>query len=165
MPRKPAEARHQVAITEAPDNSVTGRALLDTGALGGDFLSGDMVRRLRGEKFVYRTTTTIVVCSGLDDACYPTNEMIDVGIEFHTDKMINKIIFLKCRIFHLSKLDLIIGRPSIKKYKFSQINSTHFGDDTPDISAAKNTNPPDTLKRKIETKTFLGNPSKEHNPR
>ena len=92
------------------------------------------------------------MCSGLDDACYPTNEMIDVGVEFHTDNKINKIIFLKCRIFHLSKLDLIIGRPSIKKYKFSQINSTHFGDDTPDISAAKNTNPPATLKRKIDNK-------------
>ena len=126
VPRNLAEARHHVASTVAPPNSVTAKALMDTGSLGGDFLSGDMLRRLQGGKYVYRTTATIVVCSGLDNACYPTSEMIDIGVEFSTDEKINKVIFLKYRIFHLSKIDLIIGRPSIKKHRFSQINSSHL---------------------------------------
>ena len=41
--------------------------------------------------------------------------MLDIGVEFTMDDNIKKIIYLKCRIFQLSKIDLIIGRPSIKK--------------------------------------------------
>jgi hypothetical protein len=154
MPRKPAEARNHIVATKAPDDSVTGKALIDTGSLGGDFLSGDMISRLHGEKFVYRTSTATVVCSGLDNACYPTTEMIDVGIEFSTDEKIKKIIYLKCRIFHLSKIDLIIGRPSIKKYGFSRLNSSHFGTDISDKPASEqktilSRNP---LKRKINNR-------------
>ena len=154
MPRKPAEARNHVVATSAPDDSVTGKALIDTGSLGGDFLSGDMIRRLQGEKFIYRTSTAIVVCSGLDNACYPTTEMIDVGVEFSTDEKIKKIIYLKCRIFHLSKIDLIIGRPSIKKYGFSRINSSHFGTNISDKPASEQKPIPSVnpLKRKINNR-------------
>ena len=42
--------------------------------------------------------------------------MLDIGVEFSMDDNVKKkIIYLKCRIFQLSKIDLIIGRPSIKK--------------------------------------------------
>ena len=109
-----------------PDDSVEGKALIDSGSLGGDFLSGEMLQRLQGEKFVYRTTTPSVVCSGLDNSCYDSSEVLDIGVEFYGDDNLKKIIFLKCRIFPLSKVDLIIGRPTIKKHKLSQINSSHF---------------------------------------
>ena len=128
VPRRAAEAKNQ-AHTRLPDDSVEGKALIDSGSLGGDFLSGDMLQRLQGEKFVYRTINRTVVCSGLDNSCYDSSEVLDIGIEFYGDDKIKKIIFLKCRIFPLSKVDLIIGRPTIKRYKLSQINSSHFEND------------------------------------
>ena len=77
-----------------------------------------MVTRLQGEKFVYQTKSGIVVCSGLDNACYTSTDMIDIGVEFLSDNNINKIIFIKARISPSSKIDLIIGRPTIKKHNF-----------------------------------------------
>ena len=63
--------------------------------------------------------------------------MIDVGVEFSTDENIKKIIFFSAEFFNYQKIDLIIGRPSIKKYGFSQINSSHFGIKIPDKPSAK----------------------------
>jgi hypothetical protein len=92
VPRRAAEARN-CAETRLPDDSVAGKALIDSGSLGGDFISGDMLQRLQGEKFVYRTVTPSVVCSGLDNSCYDSNEILDVGVEFFGDDNIKKIIF------------------------------------------------------------------------
>ena len=80
--------------------------------------------------------------------------MLDIGVEFTMDDNIKKIIYLKCRIFQLSKIDLIIGRPSIKKYKLSRINSSHFKNDITEksIASEKSITPLNPLKRKIDNK-------------
>ena len=64
---------------------------------------------------------------GVEDECFIKLE------EFLTDKNIIKIIFLKCRVFRLYKIDLIIGRPSIKLHGFANISSSHFGKSEPDM--------------------------------
>ena len=143
--RTTAEAKDHPPLTQAPGDSVTAGTLLDTGALGGNFLSGSMVKRLRGEKFVYQTKCGIVVCSGLDNACYTTNDMIDIGVEFLADNNLTKVIFIKTRISPASKIDLIIGRPTIKKHNFWKWTPSHFSSNTTEENGPT-TNP---LKRKI----------------
>lgn len=150
-----------------PDDSVEGKALIDSGSLGGDFLSGEMLQRLQGEKFVYRTTTPSVVCSGLDNSCYDSSEVLDIGVEFYGDDNLKKIIFLKCRIFPLSKVDLIIGRPTIKRHKLSQINSSHFlaneinKKNKPSISEEV-MNPITPLKRRIDNRPSWATVTESH---
>jgi hypothetical protein len=148
-----------------PDDSVAGKALIDSGSLGGDFISGDMLQRLQGEKFVYRTVTPSVVCSGLDNSCYDSNEILDVGVEFFGDDNIKKIIFLKCRIFPFSKVDLILGRPTIKKHRLSLINSSYFENKkmAEDPSTEEDgTYPIPSLKRKIDNRPSWATMTKSH---
>jgi hypothetical protein len=116
--RVAAEARNRQPITQAPSDCVTAQALLDTGALGGNFLSGRMVKRLKAEKFIYHTKNNIVVCSGLDNACYSTNALLEIEVEFLTDDNLTKLIFINTRISETSTIDLIIGRPTLKKIQF-----------------------------------------------
>jgi hypothetical protein len=149
--RPAAEARDRVPLEHAPAGSVEARALLDTGALGGDFISGDLVRRLNGEKFIYNTKREVMVCSGLDNACYATRELIDIGVEFLTENNIIKIIFLSARISATSSIDLIVGRPTIKKHNFWKLTPSHFGTNTTHNTAEINDTETEekSLKRKF----------------
>ena len=70
--------------TEAPPGSVLVKIRLDTGSLAVDFISHDLLTRLKGQHFVYKTATPITVCSGLDNACYTSSDMVDVAILLHT---------------------------------------------------------------------------------
>ena len=94
---------------------------------------------------------------GVEDECFIKLE------EFLTDKNIIKIIFLKCRVFRLSKIDLIIGRPSIKLHGFANISSSHFGKSEPDMpmTTIVSTPTPNILKRKINNTPAWVTPS-EH---
>ena len=144
--RASAEAKDHSPLTQAPEDSVTAQTLLDTGALGGNFLSGNMVTRLRGEKFVYQTKSGIVVCSGLDNSCYTSTDMIDIGVEFLADSNITKIILINTRISPYSKVDLIIGRPTIKKHNFWKWTPSHFSAEPTEVTNSP-TNP---LTRRVD---------------
>lgn len=156
--RTPAEAKNHLPIQQAPPGSVEAQVLLDTGALGGDFLSGEMVERLRGEKFLYHTKSAILVCSGLDNACYTTTAMLDIGLEFISDDNITQIFFIKARISNSSKIDLIIGRPTIKKLNFLKLAPSHFSADTKEEMRVNKpeiiVHPRNSLKRKIDNTPF-----------
>ena len=150
--RPAAEARDRVPLEHAPTGSVEARALLDTGALGGDFISGELVRRLNGEKFIYNTKREVMVCSGLDNACYATRELIDIGVEFLTENNITKIISLSARISATSSIDLIVGRPTIKKHNFWKLTPSHFGTKTTHTAEIDDTETEvKPLKRKFRT--------------
>ena len=152
--RTPAEANRQTPIQRAPPGSTEAQVLLDTGALGGDFISGEMVKKLKGEKFLYHTKSAILVCSGLDNACYTTTAMLDIGIEITSDDNIKQIFFIKTRVSESSKVDLIIGRPTIKKLNFLKWSPSHFSSETTEEikgDTPKHTvNPQKSVKRKID---------------
>jgi hypothetical protein len=65
-----------------PVGSIQCQVLLDTGSLAGDFISGDMLARLDGQDYVYRTPTPLIVKSGLDSSTYSSSDMIDIAIHF-----------------------------------------------------------------------------------
>ena len=124
--RPAAVAKDRIPLTSAPKGSVAAKVLLDTGSLAGDFVSGALVKRLNGGHYVYKSRQSLTVCSGLDNTCYENKEMIDVGINFATEKNKNMFIFLSARISSFSKIDIIIGRNSLKKFNFFQMTPSHF---------------------------------------
>ena len=111
---------------EAPPDSVLGQILLDSGSLAGDFISKDLLDRLKGQRFIYRTTQPITVCSGLDGACYTSSDMLDIAILIHTPRNTPKIIRFSVRINPSSSCDFIIGRKSLKKHNFFNMFPSHF---------------------------------------
>ena len=102
------------------------KILLDTGSLAGDFISHDLLTRLKGQHFVYKTATPITVCSGLDGACHTSSDMVDVAILLHTPRGITKILRFSVRINPSSACDFIIGRKSLKKHNFFNMFPLHF---------------------------------------
>lgn len=112
--------------TTAPPGSVLGQILLDTGSLAGDFISQDLLARLKGEIFVYQTPVPLTVCSGLDGTCYTSADMIDIAILIHTPRGFPKIIRFSVRINPSSSCDFIIGRKSLKKHNFFNMFPSHF---------------------------------------
>ena len=80
--------------------------------------------------------------------------MVNIGVEIFSDENIKKIFFIKARISNFSPVDLIIGRPTIKKLNLLKHFPSHFSPEIkeemrvtkPDIS----TPPQKSLKRKID---------------
>ena len=58
--------------TEAPPNSVLAQVLLDSGSLAGDFIIRDMLLRLQGEAYVYKTAQPLKVCSRITREAFVT---------------------------------------------------------------------------------------------
>ena len=114
--------------TEAPPNSVLAQVLLDTGSLAGDFISRDMLLRLQGEAFVYKTPKPMTVCSGMNGQCVTHQEMLDIGMIVRLKTGINKLIRLSVRINTSSSCDLIIGRISLGKHNLYRFIPGVFGD-------------------------------------
>lgn len=112
--------------TEAPPGSVLGQILLDTGSLAGDFISQDLLARLKGEIFVYQAPVPLTVCSGLDGTCYTSADMIYIAILIHAPRGFPKIIRFSVRINPSSSCDFIIGRKSLKKHNFFNMFPSHF---------------------------------------
>ena len=114
--------------TEAPPDSVLAQVLLDSGSLAGDFISRDMLLRLHGEAYVYKTALPLKVCSGMNGQCIIHNEMLDIGMVVRSRNGLNKLIRLSVRINTSSSCDLIIGRGSLRKHDLYRFIPGVFGD-------------------------------------
>ena len=114
--------------TEAPPNSVLAQVLLDSGSLAGDFISRDMLLRLQGEVFVYKTAQPLKVCSGMNGQCVIHTEMLDIGMVVKSRNGVNKLVRLSVRINTSSSCDLIIGRASLRKHDLYRFIPGVFGD-------------------------------------
>ena len=104
------------------------KALLDTGCLPGNFISLSLLRKLNGSDSVRRTDYPIRVCSGLDNHCIDSLDVVDILISFEA-KNKNHLIPLTCRISQRGAIDLIIGRETIKKYNLVSILPNFFFDE------------------------------------
>jgi hypothetical protein len=58
------------------------QALLDSGSIAGNFINNDLLLQLNGRNKTYKTTKPLQVCSGLDNHCLPSTEVIDIQVEF-----------------------------------------------------------------------------------
>ena len=92
---------------------VEANALLDTGSLPGNSISIDLLHKIKGSDCLCKTDQPMRVCSGLDNHCIDSLDVVDVLVSF---KVNNKKVSvpLTCRIPTLGQIDLIIGRESIK---------------------------------------------------
>jgi hypothetical protein len=98
-----------------PTPGINCQALLDTGSIAGDFINNDLLLKLNGRNHTYKTNKPLKVCSGFDNHCLQSTDVIDILIEFLI-KDIKSSFTLTCHITSSGPLNLIIGRESIKKY-------------------------------------------------
>jgi hypothetical protein len=79
---------------------------------------------------VYKTDHPIRVCSGLDNHCIDSTDVVDVLTVSFRSKNNKYSIKLTCRISLSGPVELIIGRDSIKKHKFvSLLPNLFFNED------------------------------------
>ena len=109
-----------------PGHKVQAEMLLDTGSLPGDFISQNLVHKLRGENSIYKTHTPFTVCSGLDNTCYVRDQVIDIGLTFVTHALVIKTIYFTVRVIP-NKIDLIFGRKTLKKLDFFKMTPIEMG--------------------------------------
>ena len=121
------EEAHRGAPTMT-NPAIKAKALLDTGSLPGNFITVDLLKRIKGSDCLYKTDQPIRVCSGLDNHCIDSSDVVDVLVSF---KVKNKYfsIPLTCRISLSGPVDLIIGRDSIKKHKLVSLLPNFFFDE------------------------------------
>jgi hypothetical protein len=104
---------------------IEARALLDTGSLPGNFITVDLLKRINGTDGIYKTDHLIRVCSGLDNHCIDSTDVVDVLVSFKSK--INKYsIKLTCRISLTGLAELIIRRHSINKQKLVSLLPNFF---------------------------------------
>ena len=77
--------------------AVETNALLDTGSLPGNFISIALLLKIKGTDCLYKTDQPMRVCSGLDNHCVDSIEVIDVLVSF---KIKNKTTLLPQYFFH-----------------------------------------------------------------
>ena len=107
----PTAANRRVARTEA---------LLDSGALAGNFINTRTLTLLKGTHMLRAADERILVCSGLDNKCLASNVMLDITVEFDSDN-ITYAIDIPVRISNNSPLGCIIGIDTIKKFNIVQL--------------------------------------------
>jgi hypothetical protein len=73
-----------------------------------------LLLQLHGRNKTYKTTKPLQVCSGLDNHCLPSTDVIDIQVEILI-KNIKSSFILTCHITPSGPLSLIIGRESIKQ--------------------------------------------------
>jgi hypothetical protein len=61
----------------APTPGINCQALLDTGSKAGDFINNDLLIRLNGRNHTYITNKPLKVCTGLDNYCLQSTDVID----------------------------------------------------------------------------------------
>jgi hypothetical protein len=113
MRHKPTQTGTVLRTTpEAQSHGVNALALLDSGSLAGNFVNEKMLKKLRGSDLLYSTDTPMRVCSGLDNHCIISHQVIDLKVTFFENNISNSII-LTCRLNPTGPVDLIIGRAYI----------------------------------------------------
>jgi hypothetical protein len=95
---RPGATTADKLITSPPPNAVAFHFLMDTGASAGDFISGDILARLRGADYVYRTPKPIIVRGALNSESFTTYDMLDIAFHFYTSKDVAKIVRLSVSV-------------------------------------------------------------------
>ena len=115
-----------------PTHEIKCAALLDSGSIAGNFINADLLNKLNGKNRLYKTDKPLRVCSGLDNHCLTSLEVIDIEVKFCIKNMKSSFI-LTCHITSSGPVALIIGRDSIKendlvtklpRFFFKENNST-----------------------------------------
>jgi hypothetical protein len=89
-------------------------ALLDSGALAGDFISNRIIDELDFNSFITQVDNPRRVCSGLDNTCHIINGSIELTLTFVNGiSKINESFYFHPRILQNSPIDIIIGRTTI----------------------------------------------------
>ena len=127
---------------------VAAAALLDTGSLAGDFVAMHVIDALNAHDLCYIASKVLTVCSGLDNACYANNTVIDLGIKFHAKDNVCRTIHLTVRVSPNSSIDLILGRNTLNKHNFLDLTPFAFGIPT-EVSEDRK------LKRRAEIDAFI----------
>ena len=106
---------------------VVSMALLDTGAVAGDFISEKLMIYLGASAHMYMSDEPMTVCSGVNGDSFLSIMVIDLGVTFLCKD--NKIhtIFMTFRINPQADVDCIIGRVSLRKHKFNILTPTVLG--------------------------------------
>jgi hypothetical protein len=125
--RRAAEMANRGAVEEGAGPKATVLTLLDTGSLAGNFLSDRIVGLLDASDYIYHSKKAFSVCSGLDNTCYESNDLLDLLITYLDERNNKKLsIFITAFISKNSPIDLILGRASIRKFNFVTTNPSHF---------------------------------------
>ena len=95
-------------------------ALLDSGALAGNFINTETLTLLKGTHMLRAADERIIVCSGLDNKCLASNVMLDITFEFDAANK-TYAIDIPVRISNNSPLGCIIGIDTIKKFNIVQL--------------------------------------------
>jgi hypothetical protein len=89
----------RTSTEEAVGEGVVVEALLDSGSLAGDFISEDLIARLKCTNKTYlKEINNLTVCSGLDNKCYDGLKTIDLMLTYNTEILNNQNTF-KSTIF------------------------------------------------------------------
>jgi hypothetical protein len=92
------------------------KALLDTGSIAGDFIAARVISIYNLESHI-TSTSSRTVCSGLDSKCYDISKSIALNVSFYSELLNKTETFeINATILSSTPIDLVIGRPSIKKY-------------------------------------------------
>jgi hypothetical protein len=134
IPRQPAEAINRRPLNKDTIRGSNAKVLVDTGSLAGDFISHSFLIQLHGTDYVYHKKRSITVCSGLDDHCFETNAVVDLCLVFSSELNKEIIIFITAFVSRDSKVDLILGRQTLKKHNFHKLTPSHFQNPNPDDS-------------------------------
>ena len=62
--------------------AVTAQALLDSGSLAGDFINNKTLLALGGRPHLRKTSCPLRVCSGLDNTCIVSHDVLDIQLSF-----------------------------------------------------------------------------------
>ena len=102
------------------------QALLDSGAIAGDFISQDLVDRLGFNSEIIHTKSK-KVCSGLDNSCNQITGSLSLRLDFINEiSKIKETILFNHRILSFSPIDIIIGRQTLKSENLVFKNPSHF---------------------------------------
>lgn len=119
------DPRHPDTSSTTPAFPVEARALLDSGSLAGDFINNKTLLALKGQPYIRKTDTPLRVCSGLDNACVDSFDVIDIQLSFLRNN-IKYTMILQMRISGKSEVDVILGRDTIRKYNLADLCPEFF---------------------------------------
>lgn len=116
------------ASTPRPTRKINAHALLDSGSLAGNCISQYTLMVSGGIGREYVTPEPPRVCSGQDNVCYKSTQVVDVVCSFIKSNVKHSIV-MTCRISHQGKFNLLIGRRSIKDHNLVNIAPRFFFDE------------------------------------
>ena len=127
--------------------------MLDTANFAADFILFSMIVKLDAMDACYEAPKAMTICCGLDNHCYLNDQVIDVGIKFHSYDNICNTIYLTLRVNQRSSIEILLSRETVNKYNFMSLTPFAFGI-TPEQSA-RNKLQNDIRKQEFEKKDAI----------